>query len=109
MKNLIKRNNYFNEQSFGALHTFLLRNGRISKLSNLILNISYKYHKYPVTRTLWFHTKSKIKSILRIDIHFSSHRSVKLFNITMLFLLSFNTLIEVKKIVMMNYYLKLFN
>ncbi|WP_337372251.1 rhamnan synthesis F family protein [Megasphaera sp.] len=82
MKNLIKRNNYFNEQSFGALHTFLLRNGRISKLSNLILNILYKYHKYPVTRTLWFHTKSKIKSILRIDIHFSSHRSVKLFNIT---------------------------
>ncbi len=46
MKNLIKRNNYFNEQSFGALHTFLLRNGRISKLSNLILNILYKYHKY---------------------------------------------------------------
>ena len=43
MKNLIKRNNYFNEQSFGALHTFLLRNGRISKLSNLILNILYKY------------------------------------------------------------------
>ena len=34
---------------------------------------------------------------------------IKLFNITMLFLLSFNTLIEVKKIVMMNYYLKLFN
>lgn len=80
MKNLIKRNNYFNEQSFRALHTFLLRDGRISRLSNLILNILYKYHKYPVTKTLWFDTKSKIKGILRVNIHFSSHRNVKFFN-----------------------------
>ncbi len=81
MKNLIKRNNYFNEQSFRALHTFLLRNGRVSRLSNLILNILYKCHKYPVTKTLWFNTKSKVKSVFRIDIHFPQHKNINFFNI----------------------------
>lgn len=75
MKNIIKRNKYFNEQSFWALNTFLHRGGKAAGLFNLTLNLLYKYHKYPVTATLWFKIKASLIKKNRFNMNFSLSNS----------------------------------
>lgn len=68
---MIKRNKYFNEQSFLALNTFLHKGGKAAALSNLVLNLLYKYHKYPVSATLRYKIKTKLRNIFKANIKFN--------------------------------------
>ena len=82
MKNIIRRNKYFNEQSFFALKSFLCRGGKVAGLSNLTLNLLYKCHKYPVSATLWYKIKTKLWNILNFNVQFnrnSNNNRLKLF------------------------------